>query len=101
MELDLQDKVAVVTGGGGAICGAIVCELVREGARVSVWDLSLSRAETTARAAGEERAMAVRCDATDRRQVCDGQTSVCRPVPPQVSVLLYSIPVSEHPSSGI
>ncbi len=38
MDLNLAEKVAIVTGAGGAICGEIAKALSREGARVAIWD---------------------------------------------------------------
>ena len=46
MELNLTDKVAVITGGGGAICGEIARSLVQEGALVAIWDISLDAARS-------------------------------------------------------
>jgi NAD(P)-dependent dehydrogenase (short-subunit alcohol dehydrogenase family) len=37
---DLQDTVAVMTGGGGVIAAALTEALLRAGARVAVWDLN-------------------------------------------------------------
>lgn len=71
MELHLANRTAIVTGGGGAICGAISRALAAEGASVAVWDLDQAAAETVAteiRAAGG-RALGVACDATDRAEV--------------------------------
>lgn len=43
--MELRDKVAVVTGGGGGIGGALAARLVTEGAKVLVTDLDGSAAE--------------------------------------------------------
>ncbi|MCH2376712.1 MAG: SDR family oxidoreductase [Planctomycetes bacterium] len=67
----LRDKVAVITGGGGAICGAIAPALAALGARVALWDLSEDAAKSKANeieTAGGE-ALAVRCNVTDRKEV--------------------------------
>jgi len=69
--LHLVVMTAIVTGGGGAICGAIARGLAAEGAAVAVWDLSEKAAEAREeeiRAAGG-KAKAVRCDATDKASV--------------------------------
>lgn len=38
-QIDLKNKVAVVTGGGGVLCGAFAKALARNGAKVAVLDL--------------------------------------------------------------
>lgn len=68
---DLQDKVAVITGGGGVLCGAISLALGRAGARVAVLDLSAQAAQKTTthiiQAGGE--GLAIRCDVLDRASI--------------------------------
>jgi NAD(P)-dependent dehydrogenase (short-subunit alcohol dehydrogenase family) len=67
----LEGKVAVVTGGGGVLCGAMSRALGRVGARVAVLDLFPEAAQQVAdeivTAGGE--AVAVRCDVLDRASV--------------------------------
>lgn len=73
MDYRLTGRNAVVTGGGGAILGAVSRLLAAEGAAVAVWDLSPEQAERTAaaiRAAGG-RAHAVACDVTERGSIRD------------------------------
>jgi NAD(P)-dependent dehydrogenase (short-subunit alcohol dehydrogenase family) len=67
MELGIAGKTAVVTGGGGAICGAIAMALAAEGANVALWDLSEEAALRRAREIEGRggRAAAVRCDVCD------------------------------------
>ena len=71
MDYGLQGKVAVVTGGGGAICGEIATALADEGASVAIWDISRTAAERLAEkicaAGGSVRA--IECDATDPESV--------------------------------
>jgi NAD(P)-dependent dehydrogenase (short-subunit alcohol dehydrogenase family) len=43
----LENKVAIVTGGGGSIGREIALELAREGAIVTVVDLDQAKAEAT------------------------------------------------------
>jgi len=62
---DLSGKVAVVTGGGGAIGGMIARGLAANGARVAIWDLSEDAARRQAAAIGES-VLPVRCDVLDR-----------------------------------
>jgi len=68
---DLQDKVAVVTGGGGVLCGAMSRTLGQVGAKVAVLDLfpeAAERVESDIKDAGGE-ALAVTCDVLDRGSV--------------------------------
>ena len=45
---DLKDKVAVVTGAGGVLCGMFAKTLAEAGAKVAVLDLNLEAAEKVA-----------------------------------------------------
>jgi len=68
---DLRGKVAVVTGGGGVLCGAMSRALGQVGARVAVLDLfpeAAQRVESDVKAAGGE-ALAVSCDVLDRASI--------------------------------
>ena len=65
-------RVAIVTGAGGGIGGAISRRLAREGAKVAVLDRDGEAAEATAaaiRGAGHGVAVAITCDITDRAAV--------------------------------
>ncbi|EWY41061.1 oxidoreductase [Skermanella stibiiresistens SB22] len=64
----LQDKAAIVTGGGGGICSAICETFAREGASVVVADFDLGLAEAVANRIREQggRAMACRVDVGDK-----------------------------------
>lgn len=67
----LQNKTAVITGGGGGIGGATCHRFAQDGAKVAVLDLNLDAAEKIAgdiRAAGGA-AEAIRCDIADRKSV--------------------------------
>ena len=67
----LDGKVAVIPGGGGAICGAIAKAMAERGVRVAIWDLSEENAQRIAdqiNSAGG-KAVAVQCDVTDRQNV--------------------------------
>jgi NAD(P)-dependent dehydrogenase (short-subunit alcohol dehydrogenase family) len=67
----LQDKVAVVTGGGGVLCGAMSRALGRVGVKAAVLDLVPEAAQKVADdivAAGGE-AMAVQCDVLDKDSI--------------------------------
>lgn len=60
----LRGQVAVVTGGGGAICGAMALALAESGVSVAVWDRSVEAAQRVvdAIAARGGIAAAVTCD---------------------------------------
>ncbi len=47
--IDLKDKVVVVTGGGGVLCGSFAEALAECGAKVAVLDLAKDRAEAVAK----------------------------------------------------
>lgn len=64
ISVDLGGRIAVVTGGGGVLCGTMAKALADAGARVAVCDLNVDAAEGVAeeiRAGGGE-AIAVRCN---------------------------------------
>ena len=67
----LNDKVAIVTGGGGGIGGATARALAREGASVVVVDIDLAAAERVASGIEEvgDHAMAFQADLSDEAQV--------------------------------
>ncbi len=64
----LEDKVAIVTGGGGGIGAAVARRLVSEGAKVAVADIFLESAERAAQPLGES-GLAVQFDAADPASV--------------------------------
>jgi len=73
MDYKLKGKIAVVTGGGGAICGEIAKALAAEGTHVAIWDLNKRAAELRAEeiiAAGGN-ALGVECDVTSPGSVED------------------------------
>ena len=68
----LQDKIAVVTGGGQGLGQAICYRLADEGAHVIVADVNIETAERTAANVKERtgrKSLAVRVDVTDEAQV--------------------------------
>lgn len=68
---EIAGKAAVVTGGGSGIGMGLAKELARQGARVTIADIQIARAEAVAaaiRAAGGE-AIALPCDVTERASI--------------------------------
>ena len=66
---DLRGQVAVVTGGGGVLCGTMARVLAAAGVKVAILDINLKAAEAVAadiRATGDE-ALAIQVDVLDRR----------------------------------
>lgn len=71
VDYHLAGNVAVVTGGGGAIGGAIAAALAEQGVSIAIWDINLSAAELKAaeiNSAGA-RAIAVTCDVTAKASI--------------------------------
>ena len=76
----LDNRVAIVTGGGRGIGRGIVLELVREGAAIVIADINLENAERTAGEVRQEggRALVVGLDVTDPASVDAGVTAAIR-----------------------
>src|SRR3954447_24829131 len=66
--MNLQGKVAVVTGGGAGIGRSIVARLAAEGARVAALDIRSETAEKSIELAGGD-GLAVVCDVSDSASV--------------------------------
>lgn len=62
-EVDLRDKVAVVTGGGGVLCSTFSEALSRCGARIAVLDLNKDKAELVAANINEQGGNAIGVEA--------------------------------------
>lgn len=71
IDYHLAGKVAVVTGGGGAIGGAIATALAQQGVSIAIWDINLPSAEQKAaeiKSTGAT-AMGLRCDVTTQESI--------------------------------
>lgn len=71
MSFDISGKAVVVTGGAGAIGGAVADAFAAEGASVAIWDIAGKAASDKAEAIRRQGAdcIAVECDVADRDQV--------------------------------
>lgn len=75
---NLKNKTAVVTGGGGVLCGSMAKELASHGMRVAVLNRTLEKAQKVADDIKENggEAVALACDVTDRSQVEEADRAV-------------------------
>ena|SRR6266508_4357024 len=69
MDLGLDGKVALVTGGARSLGRADALALAAEGCRIAIADLNAEGAAETAAEIGAPRARAYACDITDRARV--------------------------------
>ncbi|MBL7154054.1 MAG: SDR family oxidoreductase [Phycisphaerae bacterium] len=75
---DVSDKVIVITGGGGVLCGQMAKSLGAAGARIAVLDLN----EAAAGAVADEinsaggKAIAVKCDVLDKESLKAAESKV-------------------------
>lgn len=58
-EIDLKDKIAVVTGGGGVLCGGFAKTIAKTGAKVAVLDLNEAAAQKVADEITEDGGIAI------------------------------------------
>ena len=75
---NLKGRVAVVTGGGGVLCGGFAKDLARQGVKVAVLDLRLDAAEKIAeeiRAKGFE-AIGVACNVLEKESLENARAEI-------------------------
>ena len=88
-QVDLSDKVAVVTGGGGVLCGMMAKALAQCGAAVAVADLKVEAAQKVADEiiADGGRAIAIGCNVLDKASLDAANAEVEAKLGP-VSILI-------------
>ena len=74
-QVDLKDKVAVITGAGGVICSEFARVLAACGAKVALLDINYEAAEKVAEEIGEN-ALAIRCNCLDKASVAEAKNAV-------------------------
>ena len=74
-QVDLSDKVVVVTGGGGVICGEFARALVECGAKVAILDINGEAATALANELGEN-AMGIPCNCLDKASIAAAREAV-------------------------
>jgi 3-oxoacyl-[acyl-carrier protein] reductase len=67
-KIDLEGRVAAITGGAQGIGRAAAQRFIQSGAKVALWDMDATFAEKTAKELGA-KAQAVACDVTDQKSV--------------------------------
>ncbi len=78
VNFDITDKVAVITGAGGIICGAMAREMAKKGAKIALLDLMIENAEKIAEeicAAGGE-AIAIKTNVLERESLEEAKAKV-------------------------
>jgi NAD(P)-dependent dehydrogenase (short-subunit alcohol dehydrogenase family) len=78
-QIDLKDKVAVVTGGGGVLCSAFAKALAACGAKVAVLDLRKAQADLVAEQIRQEggTAIGVEANVLDKESLEKAHKVVC------------------------
>lgn len=80
-DLNLKDKVAVVTGGCGVLCSQMAMELAANGAKTAILDLNEEAARTLAAEIEKEygsRSAGICCDVLDRKTLDAARKEVNR-----------------------
>lgn len=74
-EVDLREKIAVITGAGGVLCGEFARALAACGARVALLDINEAAVGELAEEIGEN-AFAVGCDCLDKTSILKAREAV-------------------------
>lgn len=77
-EIDLSNKVAVITGGGGVLCGEFAKATAKAGAKVAVCDLNLDAAQNVVNEIKKDGgdAIAVLANVLDRKSLCEAKKTI-------------------------
>ena len=91
-KFSLSGKTAIVTGGGGTLCGAIATGFARAGANVILWDIRPEALEAAVAAVGEacgdpKRVTSVQVDLMDEQSIAGALTESVQKFT-QVDILL-------------
>jgi 3-oxoacyl-[acyl-carrier protein] reductase len=76
-QIDLEDRIAVVTGGAQGFGKAITERFLASGARVAIWDRDTALAEKTAKALGSN-VIVVTCDVADPESVAKARDATVK-----------------------
>ena len=88
MNLDLEDKVAIITGGSDGIGKAAALSMSREGARVAI----AARTEETLAEAASARVTLVRAAIATRAPSRDIDNAAALPIPSLPPVMMATLP---------
>ena len=75
---DLKDKVVVITGAGGVLCGGLAEPIAKCGAKVALLDLNLAAAQKVADGLTEQGlvAKAFECNVLDKQSITNARNAV-------------------------
>lgn len=78
LKSNLEGKVAVITGGGGILCGSIARGLAKKGVKTAILDISLDKAISVVEEILNEGgdALAVKCDVLNKEEVKSAKEKV-------------------------
>ncbi|MBQ9131694.1 MAG: SDR family oxidoreductase [Clostridia bacterium] len=75
-QVDLKDKIAVITGAGGIICSEFAKAMAECGAKVALLDINADAVKAVAAEIGEN-ALAVPCNCLDKADIEKAHATIC------------------------